>query len=129
IRMCEDTPEDLVHEMFSERVFGQHPLARSILGTEDSVGALDRSAMVDYMARHYTADNLVVAAAGRVEHDDLVSWVYDRLAELGSTDCPVTERPVTRVRPTEVWREKDIEQVHLCIGGPGLSRYDERRFA
>lgn len=129
IRMCEDTPEDLVHEMFSERVFGQHPLARSILGTEDSVGALDRRAMVDYMARHYTAGNLVVAAAGRVEHDDVVRWVYERLAGLGQASCPVTERPLTRAPSTEVWREKDIEQVHLCIGGPGLSRSDDRRFA
>jgi len=129
IRMCEDTPEDLVHEMFSERVFGRHPLARSILGTEDSVGALDRGAMLDYMARHYTAGNLVVAAAGRVEHDDVVRWVSERLAGLGSASCPVTERPVTRSLSPEIWREKDIEQVHLCIGGRGLSRCDERRFA
>ena len=75
IKMYEDSPDELVHDLFADAVLGSHPLGRSVLGDAASVQALQRDHLIDYMQRHYTAGNMVVAAAGNVNHDELVSMV------------------------------------------------------
>src|SRR5690606_38115400 len=132
ISMCEDTPDDLVHELFNAQVFRGHPLGRSVLGTEQSVMDLSRTALQDYMAAHYTADNVVVSVAGQVDPQQVTEWVARYLAKLPASPARPRRQPSVprRVGPAaEAWREKDIEQVHLCVGGPGLPRGHEKRFA
>lgn len=129
ISMAEDMPEDLVHELFDAHVFAGHPLARPILGTRESVAGHTREDILRFVGRHYRPANLVIAAAGSVDHGRLV----DEAARLfGGMSGPEPPRRVTRplaYTPGRVAVEKDTEQVHVCVGGPGVRRADPRRFA
>ena len=119
IAMTEDSAEDLVFEHAGEQLFKGTPLEREILGTADSVNALERSDLIEYMRKHYTGENLVIAAAGNVSPDALFT-----LAERYFSGVPRGNRhaaPVVRIREglrcTRI--EKDAEQIHLCLCVPG----------
>jgi predicted Zn-dependent peptidase len=77
IGMHNDAPDDVVHDLFAETLFGGHPLGRPVLGTVDSITAMPRDAIARYWRRHYVPGNLVVAAAGSLEHDQVVELVAD----------------------------------------------------
>src|SRR6476661_4809767 len=77
IRMRDDTPDDLVHDVFSGALFARHPLGREIAGSQDSIGAVTRDQIAAYHADHYQPSNVVVAVAGNVEHDEVVQRVVD----------------------------------------------------
>ncbi|WP_067831765.1 M16 family metallopeptidase [Actinomadura kijaniata] len=133
IHMQEDEPGDLVHEEFAAALFGDTPLGRPILGTEDSINALSRDRIHGYYRHHYVPPNLVVSAAGNLDHDEVVALTERAFAAvLGGDARPAAPRiggetvplgPRTRVIG------RDTEQAHLVLGGPGLRRTDERRFA
>lgn len=127
IKMYEDSPDELVHDLFADAVLGSHPLGRSVLGDAASVQALQRDHLIDYMQRHYTAGNMVVAAAGNVNHDELVSMVADRFGACRQGMSPVI-RQIPEPGARRVLRIKDTEQVHLCFGGLGFARGHEDRF-
>lgn len=129
IGMAEDAPEDLIHEMFDAHFFAEHPLARSVLGTRSSVLRQRREDIVNFVERHYTPDNMVIAAAGNVDHGELVALV-ERLFDKEPADVRSARslRPFVYA-PRRVSVDKDTEQVHICVGAPGLVRSDERRFA
>ena len=131
IRMHLDTPDDLVHGVFTRGYFGDHPLGREVLGSEQTVGAMTRSQVHRYYKRHYVPANLVVAVAGNVEHDRAVELVGEALEELPQVPKPTVRRvPPSRVANARIEvRSRPIEQVHLVIGGRGLSRGSERRYA
>src|SRR5215207_9215219 len=96
IKMVEDTPDDLVHELFTQHFWEGHPLARPILGSKETVEALTRNTILDYFGRAYVAPNMIISAAGNLDHDrvrDLVLKAFDGLAP--STDRP--NGPVPRV--------------------------------
>src|SRR3954451_25222502 len=88
IRMRDDTPDDLVHDLFASAVFPQHPIGREIVGSPDTITAMDRDAIAGFHAAHYHPSNVVVAAAGNLEHDDVVAMV-----EAGVAHAPGGERP------------------------------------
>jgi predicted Zn-dependent peptidase len=131
IRMHLDTPDDLVHTVFSEALFGEHPLAREVLGSERSITEMTRDQVHRYYKRHYVPENLTVVAAGNVEHEAVVAGVAEALADL----APAGRSTVARTgwdgvrEPRVVLRERPTEQSHLVLGGVGLARGDERRFA
>ena len=77
IGMHNDAPDDVVHDLFAEALFGGHPLGRPVLGTVDSITAMQRDAIARYWRRHYVPGNLVVAAAGSLDHDQVVELVAD----------------------------------------------------
>ena len=115
IKMVEDMPDDLVHELFIERFWAGHPLGRSILGTPDSVEALTREALQAYFSRVHTASNFVVAAAGSFDYErlrDLVQEAFGSLPRGGGEpeDAPPSAHGVLLVRT------KDLEQSHVCLG-------------
>ena len=115
IKMVEDTPDDLVHELFTASFWPDNALGRSILGTADSVAALDPPALRDYFGRTYTAGNLVIAAAGHVEAGavhDLVGETFGAVAA-GNPSPPT---PAPAVAPRLLVRDKDLEQSHVCLG-------------
>jgi predicted Zn-dependent peptidase len=118
IKMVEDAPDDLVHEVFAQQFWSQHPLGRPILGTPETVSSFSSAGLREYFARTYIAPNLVIAAAGHLEHDVFRALVERTFAGLPvGTPMPLTERPA--ITPGIAVRHKDIEQSHICIGTPG----------
>lgn len=120
IKMYEDVPDDLVHDLFAKTVWPTHPLGKAIVGTADVISGLSRGQIVEYLNSHYTADRIVIAAAGNIRHQEAVDTIARAFAGLRGTagerygmEAPVLGTGVTIKR-------KDIEQVHLCIGGKGV---------
>jgi predicted Zn-dependent peptidase len=130
IAMYEDDPQDRVFDVLGEAVFGSHPLGRAVIGTADVVGAVTREQLQAFHGERYVPQGIVIAAAGSVDHDALVELartagpglVADAPADLPAQSDPLFERRVRFLR-------KDTEQYHVCLGGRGISRHDERRFA
>jgi len=120
IKMYEDSPDEIVHDLFARAVWDEHPLGRSILGTEDSVGEFTREMLQRYFMERYIPDHTVIAVAGNID----ITQVITKLTELfGDRKGAATEQDqgVTPVyRPSLLSVEKDTEQVQLCIGTPGL---------
>ena len=131
IGAANDVPEEQVHDLFAEVLFGGHPLGRPVLGTVESIGQMPRETLARYWRRHYTPDNLVVAAAGSCGHDEVVELVTTAFGELGDGDArgPRTERSRPRAAGGISVRTKPTDQAHVVLGGPGMSRNDPRRFA
>lgn len=127
IKMYEDTPDELVHDLFAAAVFGGHPLGRAVLGDAASVRRLTREQILAYMRRRYTAGNLVVAAAGNVEHERVVDEVERRFAEMQGPKPPRQHQAATW-EPRHILRQKETEQAHLCVGTLGLERGHPDRF-
>jgi predicted Zn-dependent peptidase len=127
IAMYEDEPSDKVHDVLAKAMFGEHPLGRPIIGTADVVGSVPVADVGAYHDSHYVGANLVVAAAGNLEHDRIVELTehnarVDPGVLNGADPAPAANEP--RI----CFHQKQTEQYHLCLGGPGISRADERRF-
>lgn len=135
IAMRDDDPADLVHDEFATTLFGDRPLGRPILGTEESIHALTRRQINGYYRRRYTTDGMVVSVAGNIEHDAVLRLV--RRAFAGRLDVSLPTYPSRtsgdeRLRPPSraVHVVSDeTEQANLVLGCHGLSRHDPRRFA
>src|SRR5262245_15573206 len=128
IKMVEDAPDDLVHEMFSQRFWAKHPLGRPILGTPETVSSFSSAGLRDYFSRTYVAPNLVIAAAGHLDHAHLRALIEQAFASLpGKAPVEVTEPPAVTPGLTE--RHKEIEQSHICIGTPAYPQAHVDRHA
>jgi predicted Zn-dependent peptidase len=128
IAMYEDDPQDKVFDVLGEAVFGDHPLGRAIIGRAAVVAQTPVDAIRRFHAARYVPRNVVIAAAGAVEHDALVELAAARVpgaAAAADPPQPVADGLTRRVR----FERKDTEQYHVCIGGVGLARDDERRYA
>jgi predicted Zn-dependent peptidase len=128
IKMVEDTPDDLVHEIFLQRFWSGHPLGMPILGTRDSIEALTAQALRDYFAATYTSDNLIVAAAGNLEHArvrELVEQAFGdtRAGRPQEDDGPPTDQALVIIR------NKDLEQSHICLGVGAYPQHHPERYA
>ena len=127
IAQVHDTPDDMVFDQFQETAFPDQPIGRSILGTVDSVGGFSRQSLMGYMGSQYSAENMVVVAAGRVDHDDFVEHVGNAFDSLP----PATPRTVEPAvyRGGDQRSERDLEQVHLVVGFNGVPFGDSAFFA
>ena len=128
IKMVEDTPDDLVHELFTERFWPGHPLGRPILGTRETVEALTAEGLRRYFTGAYSTPNLIVAAVGNIEHDrvrDLLGRFFDGVP---SASEPLTEKPPLVV-PHVLIRNKELEQSHVCLGTGGYQQDHADRYA
>lgn len=129
IKMVEDTPDDLVHEIFVTSFWRDHPLGRPILGTEETIGALQRPRIIEHFEETFQAPNVIFAASGNIRPEEVVPFLEQRF--------PVTSRAPFRrdwSAPTPnqhvIVREKrDLEQVHLCLGSRGFPQQGEERYA
>jgi predicted Zn-dependent peptidase len=129
IAMYEDDPQDKVFDVLGEAVFGDHPLGRSIIGRAQVVAETPVDRIAAFHAARYVPRNVVIAAAGAVDHDALVELAAARVPASGAVaaDAPM---PAGDALAREVrFERKDTEQYHVCVGGSGLARDDERRFA
>jgi predicted Zn-dependent peptidase len=132
IAMYDDAPQELVHDLIADAVFGDHPLGRPVIGTAEVISSIPREAIARYHETMYVPGNIVVAAAGNVEHDqvvELVSRALERRAA-GAADKVNMRPPLVQVPPPRLrFQQKDTEQYHVCLAAPGISRSDRRRFA
>jgi predicted Zn-dependent peptidase len=131
IAMYEDTPGELVHDLFSEAVFGRHALGRPVIGTADVIASVTRRVLATYHRQMYAGGNVVIAAAGNVEHKRLVRMLVKAQSQhRPPAGGPLVRRPLVKVPPPAFrFARKDTEQYHVCVGAPGISRSDRRRFA
>jgi predicted Zn-dependent peptidase len=128
IKMVEDTPDDLVHEVFVANFWPDHPLGRSILGTVDTLATFNQEKVADYFSAVYAPRNLVVAGAGNIEHEQFVDMVSRHLG--GVKDRPVN---LSAAAPSHATRrivlDKDLEQAHLVLGTRCPSMTSEDRYS
>ena len=129
IAMYEDDPQDKVFDVLGEAVFGGHPLGRAIIGRADVVGSAGPDALRAFHAARYVPTNVVVAAAGSVDHDALVELVERAGIERAGGRAPALPAAPDAQPARRRFFAKDTEQYHVCLGAPGLARDDERRFA
>ncbi len=153
IAMYEDDPQDRVFDMLGQAIFGSHPLGRAVIGTAEVVGGVTREQLAAFHAQRYLPNGIVIAAAGSVDHDALVQMADQRsargverqraqsaqpvLANVNGHSSPAFEPadPATAAAAPPDFRrrarflQKDTEQYHVCLGGAGIARDDERRFA
>jgi predicted Zn-dependent peptidase len=128
ISQVEDTPDDYVHDLFNLGFWPDHPLSRPIAGTAESVGRFARADFVDFLERRYRPDRIIIAGAGGLTHEALVDMAARHFGELHGSAEPVggdLPRPQAGVRV----HEKALEQVHLCLGAPGIAQVDSERYA
>jgi predicted Zn-dependent peptidase len=137
LAMNHDDPHDVVHEEFSTAVLGDHPLGRPIGGTQETISAVTRDAVWEHYQQNYRPQDLVVAAAGSVDHQELVKLVEQGLLAAG-WDLSVAAEPVARrlLHPAKISRglkikviNRPISQVNILVGSEGLSVDDPRRHA
>jgi len=126
IKMVEDTPDDLVHELFTQGFWENHPLGRPILGTKETVESFNADLLRDYFKNVYTAKNLIVSAVGNLEHARVRELVDDKFGSLTQPGEPAVDQ-APRVVPKILVRNKELEQSHLCLGvGSYPQNHDDR---
>lgn len=129
IRNVFDDPDDLIHELAGAEIYGDHPMGRSILGTEASVGSFTREGLQGFLADHYTADNLVVSVVGPLDHDEVrsrvESWFKVRPGATHARIAVETPEAVSRARVVS----RDLQQQHLWLGRKTMSSSHPDRYA
>jgi len=136
ISMRDDDPSDLVHELFAETFYGDTTLGRSILGTTKSIKSLSRSAVFNYYKKRYLPEDIVVAVAGNIRHQQVVDQI---IAALSRDEFLDRAEKTFNLRPSQEFSRKPkksvglinrkTEQAHIVLGMPGVNREDKRRFA
>jgi predicted Zn-dependent peptidase len=137
IAMYEDDPQDRVFDLLASAIFDSHPLGRAVIGTAAVVGAVTREQLAAFHAERYLPGRIVIAAAGSIDHDALVGMTeaaeserdHSALVSVEAERAAELARAMPDFQPRVRFLEKDTEQYHVCVGGPGLARDDERRFA
>ncbi|HVW16777.1 MAG TPA: pitrilysin family protein, partial [Solirubrobacteraceae bacterium] len=129
IAMYEDDPQDKVFDVLGDALFGHHPLGRPVIGRADVVRGVSAEGLLAFHRERYVPRNVVVAAAGNVDHDDLVGMVRRAQAERVGLAPPAQPDPPEPAPARRLYVVKPTEQVHLALGAPGPARDDERRYA
>ena len=129
IKMARDNPEDLVHELFSENFWRGHALGKPILGTRETINALERATLNDWFGRWYAPNHIVITAAGNLTHDQLMNLVGERFEKRKPSKNGVAG-PAPKPAPRITLKTKrELEQVHVCIGVAAFPIADRRRFS
>jgi len=129
INMTEDSPDEKIHLLFNRLFWAEHPIGRSILGTGETVSAMDRESILDYMRRAYTPGNTLVVAAGNVDHRQMVSYFEGVFQSAPAKGGPASLRKAPVPQAGVSLHFKELEQVHICLGGEAPSLVGEKRFA
>lgn len=129
IRMVEDSPEELVYDLFSAHFYPRHPLGRPIQGTAKTVGALSRGRLVEFFRRAYSPGNILIVAAGNLKHERLLKLLRASFGSMPRTRAPRPESSSPSTRAGMVIRpKKDMEQLHLVLGLPGFPENFAERY-
>jgi predicted Zn-dependent peptidase len=128
INMVEDTPDDLVMELFTEAMWPDHPLGRPILGTKRSVSSFDREQLAEFFRSSYRPDNIVVAAAGHLDHRTTAEMIQRHFGELSPGGDATNGGPPQPAAKVVTRSKKELEQVHLCVGTPSYPQTHHSRY-
>ncbi|HET9123274.1 MAG TPA: pitrilysin family protein [Solirubrobacteraceae bacterium] len=129
IAMYEDDPQEKVFDVLGRAMFGADPLGRAIIGRAEVISGTPAAQIAAFHAGRYGPRNVVIAAAGAVDHDSFAALAAERLSDLPSAAAPEALHPARAAAPAAHFERKDTEQYHVCLGALGLSRHDDRRFA
>lgn len=127
ISMIEDAPDNYIHDLLAQNIWRGHPLGMPVIGTEESVGSLTREAIVAFRDKQYRGEDIIIAAAGRVSHEELISLLADEFETIipGSSG-PAVSAPDYGKHVFAL--EKDLEQVHMCLGTRALAQNHPHRY-
>lgn len=124
INMVEDSPEDVIHRLHCENFFNGSSVSNSVIGTKETVGAMNSGDLKKYIGEHYTAERIVVAVAGRFDEDELLKLIESEfgsgVTETGRGDKYCNEKPLIARDTNIAFKNMPIEQTHICLGFPGL---------
>ena len=127
ISMMEDTPDDLIHDLFHQHFWEGHPLGMSILGDVESVSGLTRDSIMAFKDQMYRGDDIIISAAGNLKHEELILLLEEHLSSIpGGNGRTASALPVYQRRIELV--EKDLEQVHVCLGLKGVQQNHPKRY-
>src|SRR3984885_2607149 len=129
IAMYEDDPQEKVFDLLGEAVFGEHPLGRAIIGRASVIADTSPEEIRRFHTDRYGPQNIVIAAAGAVDHDAFVELAARSIEEKTGGLAPAASPAPAPGAARRQFERKDTEQYHVCLGGTGLARHDERRFA
>jgi len=133
IRNMEDTPDDLIHQLYSETIWGDNPLGYPLLGTYQTVAALKRDDILEYLHQNYIAPNLVISLAGNVDFNSTIDIIREKFSFLSSRstagDDEIPTPPGEPRRAVNRHLNRDCQQTHLCLGTASFSHSDARRYA
>ena len=129
LKMEEDNPDYLVQELFTQNFWSDHALGRPILGTPETLGRLDHAVVSDFFRRWYAPNQMLIAAAGRLEHRRFVALVAEKFGALGPQPDGAGDAPPAPDARVTTRNKKELEQVHLCVGVPCYPLPHERRYA
>jgi predicted Zn-dependent peptidase len=125
--MVEDTPDDVIHDLFAERIWPQHPLGRPILGDRKIVQGFERATLLEYFRSEYCPERITIAAAGRVRHEQLVELLGNRFLDFSRQRIPRAADPPDLATSLDLI-ERPLEQVHFVLGGRGLEQDSPERY-
>ena len=129
IKMYEDTPDELVHDLFSQVVWNKHRLGYGILGEKSTVEKINRSDFINYQDRYYNCKNTIIACAGKLSHDSISKKVQNVFKGLKESTFDEEKYLNPKTKHAEKIFYKDTEQSHVCLGGHGYSYGDPRRYS
>lgn len=125
IKMYEDTPDELVHDIFANTMWQGNPLGRSIIGTAEVIAGLSREQILEFYNKFYSPANMIVSVAGNVDYEDAVRKLK-QILQSKNGNAPGRNLVAPQPHHEIICRGKDTEQVHLCVGSPGLKLDDDR---
>lgn len=128
IAMSDDNQEDIIYDIFFDKVYGKHPLGRPILGTPKSIATMNSKQIMDYYKKFYTGPNIIVSIAGNIEHDQFIKAVNKKLGKKSNKDVGVTRKAPGWNPVRFVQQKQQGEQTHLLVGMPTASFKDKYRF-
>jgi predicted Zn-dependent peptidase len=129
IKMVEDTPDDLVHEIFVTAFWPDHPLGRPILGTEETIGSLQREKIVEHYEETFQPSNVIFAASGNVRPEELLPFLEAKFPVMDRAPFRREWGPPTPYQHVIIREKKELEQVHLCLGSRGYPQQGDERYA
>ena len=126
-KFVEDNPADYIYDLLYQSVWSSHPLGRSILGNHESIEKIDRNKLVNHLDNHYIPKNIIIAAAGNIDEGRLKELLEKAFGSLNKNASSSREAP-PEIKRNFIVKERELEQVHFCLGTKGLRSADENRF-
>jgi predicted Zn-dependent peptidase len=127
IKMYEDSPEDVVHDKLTEVIFNNSPMAYNILGTEENLKTFTTQKVVEYMKKNYTPYNTVIAVAGSFDEQEFVRMIEEKFKDWNNENIKHVD-PEAEYKRNVVGVNKDLEQLHMCIGNKTIGRHDKNYY-
>ncbi len=132
LKQAEDDPDDIIHDYFEKAVFKSHPLSNPVIGSRDSITSINRKNLIEYKNVHYKANKIVIAAAGKIKHDKVVSMIETYLGNLSSDNNQCNSEVINNIEGASSTLQKyfkPIQQAHICLGTIGCSVKDPKKYA